>query len=299
MVKEADFAFRQSFAFCPYSPEAVFRYVNLLVSPEVQRFDDALLIAKTCQKLDPFNSGVIDLVNRLQDWKKQRAELNPAPLEKTLELNPDDFQAAFTLASTYLQMGQSSRALEVLDGVLNNPDAKPSALRALFQAYNSFNNTSRVEATLSKLTTQFHGSPPDLQAGLALAEGYRDLQKPDLAAQTLDQIITGTNLDANAALQVAQQYAALANYPKLEFTLERLVKLVPDSPEGWYDLAAMKTILGKSPEALTALRRSLQLSAARHAQDPKARDLLQELQNDPRFNALRQNPEFKELSGKK
>src|SRR5437899_5305432 len=61
MLKEADFAFRQAFAFCPYSPEAVFRYVNLLISPEMQRFDDALLIAKTCQKLDPFNSCVIDL----------------------------------------------------------------------------------------------------------------------------------------------------------------------------------------------------------------------------------------------
>ena len=299
MLKEADFAFRQAFAFCPYSPEAVFRYVNLLISPEMQRFDDALLIAKTCQKLDPFNSGVIDLVNRLQDWKKQRAELNPAPLEKSIEVNPDNFQAAFNLASTYLQMGQSSRALDVLDRILNNPHAKPGALRALFQAYNSFNNTSRVEATINKLATQFQGTPPDLEAGVVLAENYRDVQKPDLAGQILDQIINSTNLDPNAALQVAQQYAAMANYPKLELTLEKLVKLVPDSPEGWYDLAAMKTILGKSPEALAALRRALQLSAARRPQDPKAKDLLQELQNDPRFNALRQNPEFREMSGKK
>src|SRR5260221_12428457 len=90
MIKEADFAFRQAFAFCPYSPEAVFRYVNLLVSPEVQRLDDALLIAKTCQKLDPFNSGVVDLVNRLQDWKKQRTELNSPQMEKTLQANPDN-----------------------------------------------------------------------------------------------------------------------------------------------------------------------------------------------------------------
>src|SRR5205807_2441264 len=49
MIKEADFAFRQAFAFCPYSPEAVFRYVNLLLS--LHRIDDAYIIASTCQKL--------------------------------------------------------------------------------------------------------------------------------------------------------------------------------------------------------------------------------------------------------
>jgi hypothetical protein len=29
--RETDFAFKQSFAFCPYSPEAVYRYVNFLL----------------------------------------------------------------------------------------------------------------------------------------------------------------------------------------------------------------------------------------------------------------------------
>src|SRR5208337_164679 len=32
MAAEADYAFRQAFALCPYSPEAVFRYANFLVS---------------------------------------------------------------------------------------------------------------------------------------------------------------------------------------------------------------------------------------------------------------------------
>src|SRR5438270_2018234 len=30
-LKEAEFAFKQAYAFCPYSPEAVFRYINLLI----------------------------------------------------------------------------------------------------------------------------------------------------------------------------------------------------------------------------------------------------------------------------
>src|SRR5260370_3160788 len=84
MLKEADFAFRQAFALCPYSPEALFRYINLLLSPEVQRYDDALLLARTSQKLDPFNNSILNLIKQLQEWKAQRTTLNPPVLEQEL-----------------------------------------------------------------------------------------------------------------------------------------------------------------------------------------------------------------------
>ena len=44
LQREADFAFKQSFAFCPYSPEAVIRYVNFLI--QFHRFDDAMIVAQ-------------------------------------------------------------------------------------------------------------------------------------------------------------------------------------------------------------------------------------------------------------
>ena len=49
MNDAADFAFRQAWALCPYSPEAVFRYVNLLLSEN--RAADALLVAETAGKM--------------------------------------------------------------------------------------------------------------------------------------------------------------------------------------------------------------------------------------------------------
>ena len=64
MASEADYAFRQALALCPYSPEAVFRYVNLLLA--TGRTHDALLVAQTCQRLDPNNPQVIDLVEQLK-----------------------------------------------------------------------------------------------------------------------------------------------------------------------------------------------------------------------------------------
>jgi beta-lactamase regulating signal transducer with metallopeptidase domain len=45
LEQQTDLAFRQGFALCPYSPEAVFRYVNFLV--QLHRIEDARLVAQT------------------------------------------------------------------------------------------------------------------------------------------------------------------------------------------------------------------------------------------------------------
>jgi hypothetical protein len=49
MARETDFAFRQAWALCPYSPEAVFRYVNFLLARD--RMADALVVAETAAQM--------------------------------------------------------------------------------------------------------------------------------------------------------------------------------------------------------------------------------------------------------
>ena len=70
MSAEADFAFRQAFALCPRSPEAIFRYVNLLESAD--RIEDAFRVAGTAQSLDPGNPQLESLVSELS--RKKRAK---------------------------------------------------------------------------------------------------------------------------------------------------------------------------------------------------------------------------------
>jgi len=203
--------------------------VQLLTQPQINRIEDALIVAETCLKLDPYNGQVVGLVNSLREGVKRSGEIekirnNFQQMEDTVRKNPTNFQAAFDLASAYISMQQTDRASAVLERMVTEPHLDPSAI-----------------------------------------------------------------------LAAARAFAELRNWPKLEMTLERLVKILPDEPESWYDLAALKASLGKPADGLAALTRALDLSARRLEKNPAASNLLVMARTDPRFNPLRPLPEFQKL----
>ncbi len=69
MERAADLAFRQAFALCPYSPEAVFRYVDLLSSQ--QRNSDALLLAETAARMPQMRGKEGESIRQLVKGLKQ------------------------------------------------------------------------------------------------------------------------------------------------------------------------------------------------------------------------------------
>ncbi|MFO1514586.1 MAG: tetratricopeptide repeat protein [Verrucomicrobiota bacterium] len=70
MLNEADLAFRQALALCPYSPEAVFPYAQLLVNQ--QRRTEVRLIAETWHQIDPGDQQVQGLLENLKMYDKAR-----------------------------------------------------------------------------------------------------------------------------------------------------------------------------------------------------------------------------------
>jgi tetratricopeptide (TPR) repeat protein len=230
LLKEANYAFLQAFAFCPWSPEAVMRYAVLL--GQTGRIDDALLVIQTSLKLDPFNGQIQGWRDQFQNAKKQQAALdqtrnNLHSIEEELRKNPGNASLAFNLAQLYIQVQQTDRAVQVMDGLLKN----------------------------------------------------------------------NTNLDANTVIGMAQFFQSVQDWPKLEQTLERLIKVDAGQPEAWYDLAALKASLGKTGEAMPALKQALELSAQRLKQDSNALDLKAKARQDPALNRIRQAPEFRALTG--
>ena len=152
------------------------------------RFDDALLVAQTCQKLDPYNDQAKALVKQLEDFKNQSAnrtqvETQVQHMENEARTNPGNLQNLLSLANIYLQIQQTNRAIELFDHALANPHISSS------------------------------------EAGF-----------------------------------IAQNYAEMGNLTKLEEVLEKIVAIVPNQPEPWYDLAALNAVLGKPNESLQNLR---------------------------------------------
>jgi tetratricopeptide (TPR) repeat protein len=188
--KETDFAFKQSFAFCPYSPEAVFRYVQFLM--QYNRIDDALLVARTCLKLDPYNGSVADLIDNLQKYKssagqREQVEDQLATMENEAQKNPTNYQNIFSLAGLYLQLQQTNRADELLVQAVNRPNASVAVLRSAAEFFAQTVNFPDLEITLKDLATDDPGVP----------ETWYDLSRLELMLGRRDEAIKdlGTSID--------------------------------------------------------------------------------------------------------
>lgn len=213
MFKEAEFAFKQAYAFCPYSPEALFRWANLLIT--TGRTDDALLIATTSQKLDPFNGQIENLIFELKRIKAQQGGMAPppvaaapsdpavllaqlAPLEQQFKADPKNLQLGLQLAGGYMQAQQHAKAVEVADQILASPQADSGALISCANLYAQLGHIAKVEQSLTALVKVSPENP----------EGRYDLA----AVQAMQNKSTQAIATLRSALQQSSQ--RLARDPK-------------------------------------------------------------------------------------
>jgi Flp pilus assembly protein TadD len=219
MLKEAEFALKQAFAFCPYSPETVFNLASLLAV--MGRYADAYRVVETCYALDPDNRGIAELLNQLKAYKDTPASAASAipstslsPQE--LKANLTNLESAFNLASSLFNSGRSNEGVDVL-------------------------NT----------------------------------------------LVEGPNVDARTLVSVAQAFQQLQRIDRMEATLERYTRLLPESPEAWYQLAAVQAVQFKSSSSAGSLRKAFELSDLRRATNASLPNLRTQVVADPRFDPIR------------
>ncbi len=151
MIREAEFALKQAFAFCPYSPETVFNYAQLLAT--LGRYDDAVLVASTCEIFDADNQGIQSLVNQLKSYQQSSSPSATAALKKKASGPNADAKSVFALASTYFSAGQSNEATAALEVLLTNTTTRPEYLRSLVEAYRQIGRLDKAESALERYST--------------------------------------------------------------------------------------------------------------------------------------------------
>jgi thioredoxin-like negative regulator of GroEL len=233
MIKEAEFAFKQAYAYCPYSPEAIFRYINLLIS--MGRVDEAILMATTSQKLDPFNEQIKGLIYELKKIKASMGGQASAPgagaenpaaalaaLERAAAAEPSNVTVAYQLLSAYHQSGQPEKILGVLDRLTANASTDPMALMMAANFYGQLGQLPRAENALLLL---MKASPQNPEGAFDLAAVQAMQNKSNQALATLRTALDqsakrlatdgkAVNLYSNALSD--QRFAALRGWP--EFT---------------------------------------------------------------------------------
>jgi tetratricopeptide (TPR) repeat protein len=225
LIRETEFAWKQSFAYCPYSPEAVTKYISLLINLP-GRMDDARRIARTALALDPLNDHFQFLADEIERYRGSNESL------------------------------------------------------------------AELQQKMNGLIAAFQQDPANITNAFTLASAYAQLQDSNAAITVLDLLLRQSNVTADAVVQTALFAKELRNIQLMERALMRLTEVNAQSPEAWYDLAAMQASLGKPAEALVSLRRCLQLSDQRLQANPSAKDLRQEVAQESRFEPLRSRPEW-------
>jgi tetratricopeptide (TPR) repeat protein len=214
-IREAEFAFKQAYAFCPYSPEAVFRYINLLIS--MGRVDDARLIARTSQKLDPNNLQMVSLVQELDRIKQQQGAMVPM-----LPSAGGGVQALHASIMQAVQTQQRELAGARLDELTAHPQADANSMLFAANAANQIGDLTRVERSLTRLVQL---APDNAEAWFDLAGIRAMLNQPQEAVASLreslkrsaQRLVTNPsagNLFSNA--QIDTRFNTLRQLPEFQ-----------------------------------------------------------------------------------
>jgi tetratricopeptide (TPR) repeat protein len=219
LLREAEFAYKQAFAFCPYSSEAVFGYANLLLGmaqteemsgqldQAVHHFDDAILLGETCEKLDPYNGTVTNLVGVVKGYRAQimqhagefkQTATQVAAMEATARANPANVQNLVALGNVYLQMQQPERAREVFDQALGRPEITFSTAQALAQAFAQLQDLGQLDKVLKKMVS-LAPDQPETHYDLASLEAITGRSQEALAELKLALDLSNRRLAKNPA----------------------------------------------------------------------------------------------------
>ena len=237
----------------------------------------------------------------LSSQEIQQIQQQLLALQQRHSANPNDPKVTVELAAIYLRLKQNDAALKLIDNLVKQPSlgvstrfTVASVYRALGQAAKADEQQKLATDALKKLEADVAAAPGKFDDALQLASTHVQLGQNQKGVDVLTKSINQPEINMTNLLMAAEFFNQLGDSKNLEAALVKLTEKVPDSPEGWYDLAGVQASNGsRSQEAWATLAKALELDKQRRATNPAADNLYERVQGDPRFTEVRRLPEFK------
>jgi tetratricopeptide (TPR) repeat protein len=210
-----------------------------------------------------------------------------AHFKKAAELNPQYRDDLLELASMYETAKQPDQAISIYQQFPENPGAQERLGNLLLKAGRAADAIACFQVAVTKSPTEANRA--------ALAEAYLKNSEPNKAQPLVEQILAADPDNFEIRMLHGRLIRDQRKFPEAAVEFERAIKLKPDAPQAWSELAGVLVMAENYPPALAALDRI----AALHAEKPghvflraivldKIRDLKPAVESYQRFLQLSQ-----------
>ena len=220
-AREAEYAYRQSFAFGPISPEAVIRYTALL--GELGRYRDAVEVALTFRKLDPL-------------------------FPQTDQIIAQALEAEIAIHAAAHKMDKALEAAKFLHQHVANP-RYANLVKSLEDA---------LKAKQIYLN-RFQRDPANVEHFNTAVDVTVQSRQLEALLPMIDLFQTKMTRNERNLAALARAYNYLEDHANKEKVYQEMTALIPNDPVPWYDLAKAQMQLKKTNAAATSLQQSLTL----------------------------------------
>ncbi len=229
-------------------------YARLIGDERQNRINDRMLkkAIEQYQKIVEIDSKDLEswlMLGRLHKIATDSVSSEKA-YSKALELDPDSEEALTGLALVYSDVGDTQRAIDMLQRV---SEKSPSArtLMALAGAYEQIREFSKAAEVLRKAISL---SPNSLQLKRALAQDLLFSNQFDEALAVYTEIAAADPRDAQTQLRLSQIYRQRRDFEKAQDAADRAKKLDPDNLEVLYNEVNLFEAQGKTTEAIALMK---------------------------------------------
>jgi len=144
----------------------------------------------------------------------------------------------------------------------------------------------KMDARMQLLETTLKGGNINFEEAVELMDIYFKFQQVAKVDALAQKVMASKGYTAEMAGNLAQRLANYRRFPLVEQALQMYIKLKPNDPQGWVNLAALQVSLNKGNECLVSLQRAIQLGGE------TTRSIIRK---DTRFNPIRNTPQFQQL----